>query len=353
VDIHQVDHVEMYVGDAQQTMFYLCSTYGFDVLGQGEQEGQRSVLLGQGDIRLLLTSGLCAHHPAAEYVQRHGDAVAVIGLRTDDAEKSFFEAVERGARPVEAPRTWRRRDGSEVVSACVSGFGDVSHRFVQRDDDDAFLPGAIVAPAPGPVGGGPLQEVDHFAVCVPASALNDTVCYYQRVFGFSAVFDERIEIGSQAMDSKVVQDPGGTVTLTVIAPDPTRQSGQIDDFLGAHGGAGVQHIAFRTADIADAVSTLTDRGVRFLSTPASYYDGIARRLGTVGVPLDRLRAGSILVDRDHYGEMFQIFTEPVCVRRTLFFELIERQGALTFGTNNIKALYEAKERERMQTAVGA
>jgi 4-hydroxymandelate synthase len=353
VDIRQVDHVELYVGDAQQMTFYMCSTFDFEVLGHGKLAGQRSVLLGQGDIRLLLTSGLRGDQPATGYVQRHGDGVATIGLRTDDAEKAFTEAVQRGARPIAQPRVWRRQDGSEVITASVSGFGDVNHRFVQRRDGDAFLPGAIDEPASGPGGGKLLQAVDHFAVCVPAGELVTTVAYYQRVFGFAQIFEERIEVGAQAMDSKVVQDPGGTVTLTIIAPDPAQQPGQIDDFLSSHEGAGVQHLAFSTAEIATAVPAFTKRGVRFLSTPPSYYDGIERRLGKVDMPMDRLRAANILVDRDHWGEMFQIFTESAFVRRTLFFELIERHGALTFGSNNIKALYEAKERERTQTAVRA
>ncbi len=353
MDIRQVDHVELYVGDAQQTTFYLCNTLDFEVLGHGEVDGQRSVLLGHGDIRLLLTSGLSAGQSATEYVQRHGDGVATIGLRIDDAEKAFNEAVRRGARPVERPRVWRQHDGAEVVTACVSGFGDVNHRFVQRREGEAFLPGAIDQPTYASRAAKPLQAVDHFAVCVPPGELDTTVAYYQQVFGFAQIFEERIEIGAQAMDSKVVQDPNRVVTLTILAPDPVRQAGQIDDFLSSNEGAGVQHIAFSTAEITAAVTTFTEQGMRFLSTPSSYYDDIERRLGDVGVPLDRLRAGNILVDRDHGGEMFQIFTESAFVRRTLFFELIERHGALTFGSNNIKALYEAKERERTQTVVGA
>lgn len=351
MNIRQVDHIELYVGDAQQMTFYLCTAFDFEVLGQGGQANQHSVLVGHGDIRLLLTSGLRANQPAASFVQRHGDGVAVIGLRTDDAEKAFTEVVERGARPITPPRVWRQHNGAEVVTATVSGFGDVNHRFVQRREGEAFLPGAIDELTSEPGDGKLLQAVDHFAVCVPASELATTVEYYQLVFGFAQIFEERIEIGAQAMDSKVVQDPSGAVTLTIIAPDPARQPGQIDDFLSSHEGVGVQHIAFSTADIATAVTTFTERGVRFLNTPSRYYDGIRQRLGQVAVPMDQLRAGNILVDRDHWGEMFQIFTESVSVRHTLFFELIERRGALTFGTNNIKALYEAKERERTQITV--
>jgi len=353
VDIRQIDHVELYVGDARQVTFYLCNAFDFEILGQGGAAGQDSVLLGHGDVRLVLTSGLRPDQPAARYVERHGDGVGVIGLRTGNAEQAFAEAVRRGARPTAPPRVRRRNDGSAVVTATISGFGDLSYRFVQRDGGEVFLPGAIDEPTSGPSDGKLLRGVDHFALCVPARELTATVARYQRVFGFAQIFEEHIEIGDQAMDSKVIQDPGGVITLTLLAPDPSLQPGQIDDFLTAHDGSGVQHIAFSTGDIATAVTAFAKRGVRFLSTPPSYYDGIERRLGTVGVPLDRLRAASILVDRDHWGEMFQIFTESAFARRTLFFELIERQGALTFGNNNIKALYEAKERERMRTVVGA
>ena len=353
MDIQQIDHVELYVGDAQQMAFYLSTAFDFEVLGHGEQAGQRSTLLGQGEIRLLLTSSLRAGLPATDYVRRHGDGVASIALLTENAEKAFTEAVQRGAQPIEQPQVHRRPDGSEVVTASVLGFGDVSHRFVQRSGGEAFLPGATDEPA-SPTGAGKLlQTMDHFAVCVPDGELDNTVAYYQKVFDFTQISEERVEVGAQATDSKVVQDPSGSVTFTLFAPDKTRQPGQIDNFLDSHEGAGVQHIAFSTAEIVDAVTALSRRGARFLSTPSGYYDGIAPRLGEVGLPVERLRAGNILVDRDHLGEMFQIFTESVSVRRTLFFELIERRGALTFGTNNIRALYEAKERELARTAASA
>jgi 4-hydroxymandelate synthase len=351
-----VDHVELYVGDAQQTAFYYCTAFGFRVYGQGGPEtglaGQRSLLLSQGDIRLLLTSGLTADHPATRYVVAHGDGVARLGLRVDDAAAAYAEAVERGAAPVEAPATWRRGDAT-VVTAAVTGLGDVAHRFVQRGSaGDGFLPGGIelIAPDPEP-GDSLLTTVDHLAVCVPADEFAATIRHYETVFGFEQIFEERIEVGDQAMESKVVRSPSGGVTITVVTPDPTRRPGQIDDFLRSHNGPGVQHLAFGTADIVTAVRTLGERGVRFLTTPDSYYDAIASRLGSIGRPLDGLRAGNILVDRDHWGEMFQIFTESTSIRRTFFIELIERHGAVTFGSNNIIALFQAKERERLSAAL--
>jgi 4-hydroxymandelate synthase len=348
MEIRGIDHIELYVGDARQAAFYFDTAVGFRTHGQGGPEtglaDQRSLLLGQADIRMLLTSGLTARHPASTYVRRHGDGVAVIALEVDDAAGAYAELVARGATPAAPPRTFTGAD-AEVVTAEVGGFGDVRHRLVERRGDrGVFLPGAIT-PAPDPDGGTLLAEVDHLAVCVPPGRLAGTVAHYRRVFGFAAVFTEHIEVAGQAMNSTVVQSPSGRVTLVVLEPDTSRRPGQIEDFLRWHAGPGVQHLALRTDDIVAAVGALAGRGVRFAGTPGSYYDALEQRVGPVDGPVDRLRELGVLVDRDHGGQLLQIFTESMHVRRTLFLELIERRGARTFGSGNIQALYEAKERE--------
>jgi 4-hydroxymandelate synthase len=346
-----VDHVELYVGDASRTAQYLCQAFGFRLCGRGGPEtglaGQRSLLLGQGEIRLLVTSALAADHPVARYVERHGDGVACVALRTADVGAAFAAAVGSGATAVAEPTVWRR-GGAVVVTATVSGPGAVTHRLVERRHAGAdFLPGGILELPPDPEPADHILEViDHVALCVPGGELDGTVGFYQDVLGLVEIFQERIEVGDQAMDSKVVQTGSREATFTIVAPDPATHTGQLADFLRANDGAGVQHLALSTQDITTAVATLETRGVRFLSTPDGYYDTIAQRLGAVSLPIAGLRAGNILVDRDHWGEMFQIFTESPFERRTFFFELIERHGALTFGTNNIRTLYEAKERAR-------
>ncbi|MEH0843962.1 4-hydroxyphenylpyruvate dioxygenase [Micromonospora sp. CPCC 205711] len=349
MDIRGIDHIELYVGDARQAAFYFGTALGFRLSGQGGPEtgldGQRSLLLSQGDIRLLLTSGLAAGHPASAYVQRHGDGIAVVALEVGDAAGAYAELVARGATGLTPPRTWTGAD-AEVVTAEVGGFGDVVHRLVQRRGDrSAFLPGAVTATGPGKGEADLLAEIDHLAVCVPPGQLDVTIGHYERVFGFQQIFEEHIEVAGQAMNSKVVQSPCGRVTLVLLEPDPTRRPGQIDAFLAEHDGAGVQHLGLRTDDIVTAVGALGERGVRFAGTPASYYDTLEQRVGPVDAPLERLRDLNILVDSDHGGQLLQIFTESMHLRRTLFLELIERRGARTFGSGNIKALYEAKERE--------
>ena len=269
------------------------------------------------------------------------------------------------------------RGVSRATFASVSAFGDVAHRFVQRlGPDGDFAPGVIqrqrAAPQeplphprqpfrtmdghhgePGDEGRSDdlagsddvLEVIDHVAACVPAGTLGAVAGAYGDIFGFTQIFDERIEVGGQAMDSRVVQSPSAGVTLTLLEPAGSGDPGQIDEFLLSHGGPGVQHVAFRTPGIAEAVRILEKRGVRFLATPPAYYDALERRLGAAELPVQELRDLNVLADRDPWGLMFQIFTQSVHPRRTLFFELIERRGALTFGSGNIRALYEAVARE--------
>lgn len=355
MNIRGIDHIELFVGDARQAAFYFGTAVGFHLCGEGGPEtgltGQRSLLLRQADIRMVLTSGLTAEHPASTYVQRHGDGIAVVALAVDDAAGTYAELVARGAVPVTPPHRFAGAD-AEVIVAEVDGFGDVRHRLVERRGSRAeFLPGAFeTLPVPPGVDTGPLSVVDHLAICVPPGQLDDTIGRYREIFGFEEIFQEYIEVAGQAMNSKVVQSPSGQVTLVIIEPDVAHRPGQIDAFLAQHAGAGVQHLALRTDDIVTAVETLAGRGVRFAGTPGSYYDALEERVGRLDAQVDRLRELGVLVDRDHAGQLLQIFTESMHVRRTLFLELIERRGALTFGSGNIKALYEAKERELAATA---
>jgi 4-hydroxymandelate synthase len=351
MNILDIDHIELYVGDSIAAAQALCTAYGFRVYGHGGPDtglpGQRTVLLGQGDIRILLTSGLHKDHPASQFVAKHGDGVAVTAFGTDSAAIAYTDAVAAGGTGIHLPSTWEN-DEASVVTAEVAGFGDVVYRFVERRGSDAeFQPGAIEM-EPGAADGADddlLRIIDHAAVCVPAGELDSTIAFHEQVFGFTVTFQEYIELGDQGMMSKVVQSPSGGVTFTIIQPDLTRQAGQIDDFLAWHDGAGVQHIAFLTHDIVHAVRTFADRGVGFAETPSSYYDMLAERLGATDIAVEGLRPLSILVDRDHWGQMYQIFAKSTHIRRTYFVELIDRHGARTFGTSNIPALYAAKERE--------
>jgi 4-hydroxymandelate synthase len=345
--IQGIDHVEWYVSDLDGSAAALCHEFGFRIASQPVQPGWpgpapaargRSLLLRQGQVVLLLTAGLDPDHPAAQYVRRHGDGVAVIAFRTDDVRVAFGTAVAGGAEPLAAP-AFADHGGGLVGTATVSGFGDVTHLLVQSGQ-------AGQAPPQGGGDGDLLQTIDHVAVCVPAGRLDATVAFYTGAFGLTQVFDERVEASGQAMLSKVVQDQARSVTFTLIEPDSALDPGQIDQFLDAHGGAGVQHVAFGTADIAHAVRTIAARGVEFLAAPPGYYQTLEARLGALVIPVSELEALNVLADRDRWGDLFQIFTRSAHERRTFFMELIERQGALTFGSANIRALSEALGKEQ-------
>lgn len=322
-----IAHIGFHVADARAYATELRHGFGFtELMTTGRVGAQRAIELGLGEIVLVLTEA-APGSPAEGYVQRHGDGVALIALSCDDPDEHFARAVGAGASVISA------------AERTIAGFGDTALRFIARRPADD-------------VGGEQssgdhlAQVVDHVALCVPAGELKDTVRFCEQALGFAQTFAEYVSVGEQGMDSVVVQSRSGAVTFTLLEPDTSRTAGQIDGFLAAHGGSGVQHLALRTEDIARSVRTLSARGVAFLNTPAAYYDALAERLGDTGIPIDTLRELSILVDQDHGGRLFQIFTRSTHPRGTFFFELIERRGAAGFGTANIRALYEAVERQR-------
>ncbi|GIH67785.1 4-hydroxyphenylpyruvate dioxygenase [Sphaerimonospora thailandensis] len=353
-----VDHVEFYVADLAAQTDWFTGGLGFGVYADTEPDASgkapatRSAGVGRGEIRLVLTEPLTADHPAAAYVARHGDGVADIALRVADAAAAYREAVRRGARPVSPPA----RHG-DVVTATIMGFGDVAHTFVQRlgGADARTLPG--LRPLVGPlVGAGTafdsgLAEVDHFAVCVEAGQIEAVTRFYQKILDFDMIFSERIAVGSQAMTTQVVQSRSGAVTFTLVEPDVSLDAGHIDEFLKEHGGAGVQHMALTTHDIVTAVDRLGHAGVEFLSTPDAYYDLLSERARSARHPVGELRRIGVLVDEDHDGHLYQIFTRSVHPRGTFFLEVIERLGARSFGSGNIAALYQAVELQRGDSVV--
>ncbi|EXU62886.1 4-hydroxyphenylpyruvate dioxygenase [Streptomyces sp. PRh5] len=350
-----IDYVELYVENLDSSAFQWVDRYAFDIVGSGGSADHRSLALRHGRITLVLTQATSDRHPASAYVLSHGDGVADIALRTADVRAAFETAVANGAGVHRRPA--RHTGDGPSVTAAVHGFGDVVHTLVERAPDTGpglpagFVPmdGEERPDGPG-AGAGPaeagLLDIDHIAVCLGTGGLGPAVAYYQQALGFRDVFAEHIVVGAQAMHSKVVQSPSGTVTLTLIEPDDTALPGQIDEFLKSHQGSGVQHLAFSSHDAVGSVRALSDRGVTFLSTPDAYYDLLGERIDLSPRRLADLRATGVLADEDHDGQLFQIFTASTHPRHTLFYEVIERQGAQTFGSANIKALYEAVELER-------
>ena len=339
-----VDHVELYVDDLERSLAWLVDGCGFAVRARSAPTGgtTRSVNVGQGEIDLVLTeSG--EDHPAHAYVEQHGDGIGDIGIRVPDAAGAFAEAVRRGARPVMEPVT-----RGAVTTATIAGFGDVTHTFVQRPDGSAVadVRGLVVEPDREPGRGSGLCRVDHFAVPVEAGRLDETVEYYRRALDFEVTLAERIVTGDQAMFITVVQSASRAVTFTLVESDTSMAVGQVDRFLKDHGGPGVQHLAFGTTDIRTTVRRLAADGIELLTTPAAYYTALAGRVRPGKHSVDELRELNILVDDDHDGQLYQIFAKSVHPRKTLFLEIIERAGATSFGSSNIKHLYDSVEAQQ-------
>jgi len=351
--INGTDFVEFYVGNAKQASLYYRAAFGFQLVGyRGPETGTRdraSYLLQQGKIRLVLTTAIRPDHPAALHVQRHGDGVRDIALWVDDAREAYRKAVERGARSEQEP-TVLRDDGGEVVLAAIRTYGDTIHSLVERSNyRGIFLPGfQPVEPKyqPSPVG---LQYVDHIVGNVELGRMNEWVGFYERVMGFKNLisFDDKdISTEYSSLMSKVVSNGNERIKFPINEPAKGKKKSQIDEYLEFYNGPGAQHLALATDDILGTVTALRDRGVEFLRVPTTYYDDLQSRVGKIDEPVGALQELGILVDRDPDGYLLQIFSKPVQDRPTLFYEIIQRKGARSFGKGNFKALFEAIEREQ-------
>jgi 4-hydroxyphenylpyruvate dioxygenase len=351
--INGTDYIEFWVGNAKQSALYYRAAFGFRLAGyRGPETGVRdrcSYLLEQDKIRFVLTSPLGPEGPIAEHVALHGDGVRDLAFWVDDAREAFARAVERGARPVHEPRVLRD-DHGEVILAAIHTYGDTIHSIVERRHyTGLFLPGFVARTspfAPPPAG---LRHVDHCVGNVELGRMNEWVSFYEKVLGFYNLlsFDDKdISTEYSALMSKVMSNGNGRIKFPINEPASGRKKSQIEEYLDFYRGPGVQHIAMATDNIIETVTALRDRGVEFLAIPGSYYDTVLDRVGTIDEDLEPLRELGILVDRDDEGYLLQIFTKPVQDRPTLFYEIIQRKGARSFGKGNFKALFEAIEREQ-------
>ncbi|MEX0746992.1 MAG: 4-hydroxyphenylpyruvate dioxygenase [Rhodothermales bacterium] len=352
--INGTDYIEFYVGNARQAAHFYATAFGFEVAGyRGPETGHReaaSFLLTQGKIRFVLTTALRPESSIAGHVHKHGDGVKDLALWVDDAESSFNETVRRGATPVRSPEELRDEHG-RIVVASIATYGDTIHTFVERKEyDGLFMPGFVEWKNefwhPGPTG---LKYVDHCVGNVYLGEMNSFVQFYADVMGFKNLMsfdDKTISTEYSALMSKVMSNGNERIKFPINEPAKAKKKSQIDEYLDFYRGQGVQHIAMATDDILQTVTDLRNRGVAFLHIPTTYYDTLQQRVGKIDEPVDRLQDLGILVDRDPDGYLLQIFTKPVQDRPTVFYEIIQRKGARSFGAGNFKALFEAIEREQ-------
>ena len=348
--LREVDFIELWVEDAEAIATTYQETFGFDRVAQAGPDtglaGHHSFMLSQGHAHMIVTSSIDAYGEVANFVARHGDGVRDIAFAVDDAAQVFGQAVARGASPVREPShaVWH---GVPVVTAAIAGFEDVVHSLVQRDAPflDA-LPDHYqrIEPAPRTT---PflLDALDHVAMCLRAGTLDEVAEYYKRVLDFEDGHREQVYTERSGMNARVVQR--GPIKFPLQEPWVANPTGPIAEFIELNGGGGVYHLAFLTNDIVHTLRELQQNNVDVLPTPGRYYDMLAKRVGPIDEQLDDLRDLSVLVDRDDWGYLLQVFTRSLHKRQTLFFEVIQRKNARGFGSGNIRALFDAVESDRL------
>ena len=351
--INGTDYIEFWVGNARQAALYYRAAFGFELVGyRGPETGVRdraSYLLQQDKVRFVLTTAIKSTGHIAEHVAKHGDGVRDIALWVDDARTAFAAAVERGAKPAMQP-TVMKDDNGEIVIAAIHTYGDTIHSIVERKNyNGLFMPGFVKAESPFKPDSTGLKYVDHCVGNVELGKMNYWVKFYEDVLGFTNILsfdDKTINTEYSALMSKVMSNGNGRIKFPINEPAEGKKKSQIDEYLEFYDGPGVQHIAIATDDIIKTVRDLKSRGVEFLKVPATYYESVPARVGKIDEDLAPLQELGILVDRDDEGYLLQIFTRPVEDRPTVFYEIIQRKGAKSFGAGNFKALFEAIEREQ-------
>ncbi|WP_214649533.1 4-hydroxyphenylpyruvate dioxygenase [Sphingobacterium mizutaii] len=352
--INGTDYIEFYVGNAKQAAHFYKTAFGFQSEAYaGPETGVRdraSYVLKQNKIRIILTTALKSDSPISEHVKKHGDGVKILALWVDDAEKSLQETVKRGAKVYQELEV-KEDEFGEVRTAGIYTYGETVHMFVERKNySGPFMPGYVKWESdynPEETG---LLYVDHCVGNVGWDRMNETVEWYQDVMGFVNILsfdDKQINTEYSALMSKVMSNGNGYVKFPINEPAEGKKKSQIEEYLEFYEGEGVQHAALATHDIMKTVKALKERGVEFLGAPPeAYYDMLSERVGEIDEEIKAIQDLGILVDRDEEGYLLQIFTKPVEDRPTLFFEIIQRKGAQSFGAGNFKALFEAIEREQ-------
>jgi 4-hydroxyphenylpyruvate dioxygenase len=351
LQIKRIHHVEFWVGNARQAAFYYRKAFGFSQTAyRGQETGSRelaSYAMTQGKANLVFSTPLTASHPAAEHIRRHGDGVRDIALEVADADLAFEQALARGAEAAEAPHDLQDEFGT-VRRAAIRIYGETIHSLLSRRDySGPFLPGFAAKPIAGEGVG--ILRIDHMVGNVELGQMNRWAEFYSKVFGFHRFisFDDKdISTEFSALMSIVMSDDSYSVKFPLNEPAPGRRRSQIDEYLEAYGGAGVQHIALQVKDVLATVDQLQRNGVEFLRVPDSYYDLMRERVGEMDEPIEEIKRLGILVDKDQDGYLLQIFTRPVEDRPTVFYEIIQRKGSRGFGKGNFRALFEAIELEQ-------
>ena len=351
--LNGTDYVEFYVGNAKQAAYYYQTAFGFQPLAySGLETGNKektSYVLRQGKVTFVLSTSLIPDSDIAKHCNKHGDGVKYVALWVDDATKSFEETTNRGAKPYLNPTKQKDNDGEVVISG-IHTYGETVHLFIERKNyHGIFLPGFRKWDPPYKTEEVGFKYVDHMVGNVDWGQMDVWAKFYKDVMGFDQLvsFDDKdISTEYSALMSKVMANNNMRIKFPINEPAKGKKKSQIEEYIDFYRGAGVQHVALATGNIIHTVSELRRRGVEFLYVPDVYYETVSERVGKIEEDLTELQKLNILIDRDDEGYLLQIFTKPVEDRPTVFYEIIQRMGAKSFGKGNFKALFESIEREQ-------
>lgn len=349
--LEKIDYIEFYVANLPQALHFYESIYQFVAVAKQCTAHTTSILLEQGSIRIVLTSSADPQSEIAKHVYLRGDGVKNIALTTNDIETCFASAVTNGAIPITEPVLHKDND-KVLYKAEVKTFGDTIHTFIQRQREDSFfLPNFQPLLSNKYFENNSLMAIDHLAICVEENTLSTWTEYYQRIYGFKQSYEEYVTTTNSGMNSRVVESSNGNIKFVFVEPIQGKLTSQVAEYIKFYGTCGVQHVAYQTDDIKTTVNRLKKNGAQFMAIPKTYYEMQNHKLHLSKKELNILENLSILVDKNDEGYLYQIFTKPISTRPTIFFEIIQRMGCSGFGSDNIKALFKAIEKEQFEREI--
>jgi 4-hydroxyphenylpyruvate dioxygenase len=295
----------------------------------------------QGEINFIVN-----HEPdsfAQSFARVHGPSVCAFAIRVKDAARAYKRAIDLGAKPHHA-----QVGPMELNIPALRGIGGSLIYLVDRYGSELNIYDVdfVKLPRTAAVSAG-LTDIDHITHNVQEGRMDHWAQFYERLFGFREIRYFDIHGQKTGLRSRAMVSPCGKIRIPIN--EPTDPGSQIEEYLHAYHGEGIQHIALSTADIHGCVEALKNRGVRFMSTPRTYYEALDARVPGHGQDLDRLQRNGILVDGEQGKLLLQIFTETVI--GPIFFEIIQREGNTGFGEGNFQALFEAIERDQIERGV--
>jgi 4-hydroxyphenylpyruvate dioxygenase len=359
--IMDFDRISFYVENAQASRDWFVNRLGFQAIAASANSHTHTEILSSGNVCFVLSSPLTPTSPAASWLKFHPPGIFDVGFRVKNIESIVARAANKGAKVIEPIQNYLQGEGC-FKRAKIAGWGDLSHTLIETIATTSLL--QYSPPLPSlPLSSSPplpfFTNIDHVVLNVESGDLEVAVSWYQKILGFQTQQNFDIQTEKSALRSRVMIHSEGGVQLPIN--ESASANSQIQEFLDANRGPGIQHMALQTTDIVGVVANLRSRGLPFLPVPPTYYSQLQqRRQNFLPEDWQKIAASQVLADwQEDSSEamLLQIFTQPIFAEPTFFFEIIERRVGLVngkqvqaggFGAGNFRALFEAIEREQMK-----